>query len=450
MSNDVVVDDLAQEIYAEAISAVFGSAVDPREMVEVISKMGPDMADVHVPGSGQKRKKLHPIRAGHIVTADEERKYKRQAQVGLASNVLGLAAGGAALATAVKNPALRKPDVKNAGPVTGKIAEKTGQVIRHGKKGRKLLTPTGQKLVIAGAAGAVGLQAVNTAGDIVANRVLNREAKKEVKASVGKVLDARRSGLITSDMAVDMVAKYFPGQEAIIYGNMARMFAFGRAAKPARSVMGRWSKEGYKKVRYARQNRQASKNAQAESQKWFKDEMPSIKRDTLLAVGGGSATAGTAGGVAGKNYFDKKKLEPVGKSITWTGEISKVDSEKRQVFGWCSITAIDGEPVVDRQGDYIPLDEIEKAAYTYVVESRKGGDMHARDGENPMHVSNLVESFVVTPEKLQRMGLPDNALPHGWWVGFKVEDDKTWNLVKNGSRTGFSIHGSGKRVEKSL
>ena len=112
--------------------------------------------------------------------------------------------------------------------------------------------------------------------------------------------------------------------------------------------------------------------------------------------------------------------------------------------------SLNGEAVIDRQGDYIPLDEIEKSAYTYVLNSRKGGDMHSRDGEQPLHTSDMIESFVITPEKLEKMGLDSNALPHGWWVGFKVNDDAQWERVKKSERTGFSIHGSGKRVEKSL
>lgn len=153
-----------------------------------------------------------------------------------------------------------------------------------------------------------------------------------------------------------------------------------------------------------------------------------------------------------------KKLKPakvnnLSKSeneLTWTGEISKVDEEKRQVFGWCSLTEVDGQPVVDRQGDYIPLNEVEKSAYNYVIYSRKGGDMHKRDGDQPLHTSDLIESFVVTPEKLEKLGLERDAIPHGWWVGFKINDDKQWEDVKKGDRAHFSIHGKGQRVEKNL
>lgn len=136
--------------------------------------------------------------------------------------------------------------------------------------------------------------------------------------------------------------------------------------------------------------------------------------------------------------------------LEWQGEISKVDEDKRQVFGWCSLTQVNGEPIVDRQGDYIPLDEVEKSAYNYVISSRKGGDMHKRDGESPLHTSDMIESFVVTPEKLEKLGLDSNAVPHGWWVGFKINDEDQWQAVKKNERSYFSIHGKGRRTEKSM
>lgn len=127
------------------------------------------------------------------------------------------------------------------------------------------------------------------------------------------------------------------------------------------------------------------------------------------------------------------------------GEIKKSDSEKRQVFGWCSLSKVDGVDVIDRQGDYIPIDEMEKSAYHYVINSRKGGDMHQRVGDQPLHTSDLIESFVVTPEKLEAMGLEPDAVPHGWWVGFKVNDETQWENVKKGDRVHFSVHGKGRR-----
>jgi hypothetical protein len=133
--------------------------------------------------------------------------------------------------------------------------------------------------------------------------------------------------------------------------------------------------------------------------------------------------------------------------ITVTTEFSKTDDERRTVFGWASITEVNGEPVVDRQGDIMDIEELSKSAYEYVVSSRKGGHQHKRSetGE-PLQVSDMIESVVFTPEKIEKMGLPPST-PIGWWVGYKVRDDEIWKAVKDGEITGFSVHGKGRRVK---
>lgn len=104
-------------------------------------------------------------------TRAEKERNRNEARVGLASNLLGIAAGSAALATASRNKAFRSGSAADAGPVTRRIVSRS--------KGR--IGPRGVgRLVRAGAAGAVGLQAANLAGDLVANRVLARESQKKV------------------------------------------------------------------------------------------------------------------------------------------------------------------------------------------------------------------------------------------------------------------------------
>jgi hypothetical protein len=143
--------------------------------------------------------------------------------------------------------------------------------------------------------------------------------------------------------------------------------------------------------------------------------------------------------------YSVEKADEPDFGVTWAGEFSKMDEDKRQVFGWASVVEVNGEPVIDRQGDWITPDEIEKAAYEYVVKSRKGGHQHKRtDDGQPFHAADMIESIVFTPEKISKMGLPDD-FPVGWWVGYKVNDDETWSKVKKGDITGFSIHGKGKR-----
>lgn len=149
------------------------------------------------------------------------------------------------------------------------------------------------------------------------------------------------------------------------------------------------------------------------------------------------------------NKADSTDTDPDTMGVVWAGEFTKMDTDKRQVFGWASVVEIDGQPIVDRQGDWITPDDIEKAAYEYVLKSRKGGHQHKRDGDQPFHASDMIESFVVTPEKIEKMGLPKDT-PVGWWVGYKVHDDEAWTKVKKGEITGFSIHGRGKRVPHVL
>jgi len=127
---------------------------------------------------------------------------------------------------------------------------------------------------------------------------------------------------------------------------------------------------------------------------------------------------------------------------TLRGKIAKVDAEERLVFGWASVVAeVDGSPLVDSQGDILDLPSLESAVYGFVEDSRQAGEMHTK------RVGRLVESFMVTPEKLEKMGLAKDALPPGAWMGFRIENDEAWEKVKNGEYSMFSIGGVGERSE---
>lgn len=302
------------ETFAEVADLLFGTGGD--DLVRhVITKANPDGADL---SSSAKRKKAE----------------QTQARIGLASNVVGLAAGAAGLHDAAKNPALKAKKGSTIKPAAFKVSGKTKAL----------------------AAGAVGLQGLNLAGDAVANRVLARSAKSEPNVKGGVPTAAR----VANKKIKDEVG-------------------IGKNFKPIQKSAG--------------------------------------------------------------------KLVPIAKAAeaTWEVEFSKFDEDKHLVFGWASVVKKNGEDVVDLQGDYIHIDDVEKSAYDYVLTSRKGGHQHRRDGDAPVHVSDMVESFVITPEKIEKMGLPENT-PLGWWTGFKVHDEDTWQRVKSGELTGFSVHGRGKRT----
>jgi hypothetical protein len=115
--------------------------------------------------------------------------------------------------------------------------------------------------------------------------------------------------------------------------------------------------------------------------------------------------------------------------------------DQRLVFGWANVAvSIDGQPIIDAHQDTIDPDTLEKAAYDYVLRFRDAGQMHSGGS-----VGRLVESFMVTPEKLVAMGLAADALPVGMWVGFKIDDADVWAKVKDGTYPMFSIQGKAVR-----
>lgn len=117
---------------------------------------------------------------------------------------------------------------------------------------------------------------------------------------------------------------------------------------------------------------------------------------------------------------------------------TKTDDEKQMVFGWANIAIEkDGVQVVDAHADIIDLGDLESAAYEHVLEFRATGADHVGTVKG-----RLVESFMVTPEKLEAMGLAKDALPLGWWVGYKVDDPELFAKVKAGEYGMFSIQGT--------
>lgn len=90
-------------------------------------------------------------------------------------------------------------------------------------------------------------------------------------------------------------------------------------------------------------------------------------------------------------------------------KIIKSDDEKMLAFGWASVSMrVDGELIEDWQNDIVEPEELEKAAYDYVLLYREGGEMHERGG-----AAILIESVVFTEEKMRVMGIPAGTLPVG-------------------------------------
>lgn len=118
--------------------------------------------------------------------------------------------------------------------------------------------------------------------------------------------------------------------------------------------------------------------------------------------------------------------------------IAKTDPIKRQCFGWASVAVtVNNAAVVDGHEHVIDPEELEQAAYQFNLHHRDMDDNHTE----PV-AGTLIESLVVTAEKLAAMGLPADALPQGWWVGFQVADDAVFQKVMTGEYRMFSIAGT--------
>tara|TARA_R110000737_G_C14173221_1_gene411868 strand:- start:100 stop:501 length:402 start_codon:yes stop_codon:yes gene_type:complete len=116
------------------------------------------------------------------------------------------------------------------------------------------------------------------------------------------------------------------------------------------------------------------------------------------------------------------------------GSILKVDDEERMVYGYASVVTHKGELIVDRQGDMIEPETMEKAATEFMLGARNGLTMHK--GEP---TTTIVHSMPFTKAIQDAYGMTSDY--EGWMIAVKVHDDETWARVKSGEFTGFSIGG---------
>lgn len=121
-----------------------------------------------------------------------------------------------------------------------------------------------------------------------------------------------------------------------------------------------------------------------------------------------------------------------------SGTILKSNNEKRLVFG---AVLVPNEP--DADGDIVTAEKIEEVSYKFM---ESYGNIDIQHTLN--NVGKVVESFI-TRNDMHFDGL---YVPKGsWMMGVKVQDESTWQLVKSGKLTGFSIMGvrKSKIAEKS-
>jgi hypothetical protein len=393
------------------LTEMFGELVD---VDAVVAKMGPDPSSVHVNGLLPT-----PVRRRRKVAKKESTGRQVAEGVGLGATAIGTGYGVKELAH----------EVPKAYP--GSRGARLAMASR--RAGNDLVPPAARKLMARPRA-RVGIAAALLGGDATATVLLGHRPREVEKAMVP--LEALRAGRLKS-----MKQTFRPALASHVGAPMNQLVdSTNRAVKNAPAVV---------KAPVTPKPAVSAGQAMEQGQTARRTLAEMLGTTTgKVAVGGAAAT-----GYAVKGRRDRSSAEQAyyGKAdeVTFHGTFAKFDEDKRRAYGWASVVELNGEPVVDRQGDYIGLDDIEEAAYTYVRKSRVAGDMHRRTvDDEPFKAGELIESVVFTKDKCQAMGLP-MSLAGRWWMGVQVEDEATWQEVKKGARTGFSIHGKGLRKDVS-
>jgi hypothetical protein len=388
--------------FAALCARLYGDVVDP-DALWVVAKMSPDASAVHVPGPLRARRTGSRAYSGKAVVI-------RKAEVPLRQLIKGKLRQHRSLSSVLNggvNPSARgaaKPQSVVADPMNTKsahAARKTHDagagLVRTAGQGIKEMAGTGQgKATLAGTAGVAGVSGYNAAA--------HRKADDPY-------------------MFAPTYAKRDAGDDTRARAITAGLSAVGAAA-------------GTGGLAYAAHDAFKAKR---------RGQKLKLKTKALIPL----EVAGLGGEIMATHILhgDTKRAK-VAKSVELAGTFSKFDNDKQRAYGWASVVTVDGAPVVDRQGDFITLEDMEEAAYTYVRKSRIAGDMHRRTADDrPHQIGDVIESMVFTPEKCDAMGIP-RSVAGRWWMGVQIEDPQDWETVKKG-RTGFSIHGRGIRKDVS-
>jgi Putative phage serine protease XkdF len=385
---------------------------------------------------------------------------KKQAQEGSsvrrnverASNAVGITAGSLGLAGA-----LRDDRLKDGGKVA-RFLHATGQ-----KMPKVLGRIQNKKVQAALAAGAVGTQVANLGGDALIAGTLGKKPAKQARKSDYALAKRDVLYLVPTQVGklsgLPPITKITAGYRAAWNPGIKSGPQFKAKAKVGNihptTVKAPKPPKPTGPTASTRAGVKAQNEAQAKAAMATKQRAQGADVSQMLSTNSGKVMTGIVG--AGTLYAGSKVLPKRGGyeyapdyakrdsgDVVFKGQFVDFDDDKKQAFGWASVVKINGVPVVDKQGDYISIDDLETAAYEYVHKSRVGGDMHKRNGDAPHKVSDMIESIVFTDEKCEALNLPPEH-PRGWWVGYQIHDPDTWNLVRNKGRTGFSIHGRGIR-----
>lgn len=100
-----------------------------------------------------------------------------------------------------------------------------------------------------------------------------------------------------------------------------------------------------------------------------------------------------------------------------------------------------GKYIVDHDDQWCEPEDIEEAAYDFVLNAANGpvsGEDHDLSVEPDAF---LIESVAFTPEKLEAMGMDDDGVDLGHWLGLYVPDRAAYERIKSGEKAMLSVDG---------
>lgn len=189
--------------------------------------------------------------------------------------------------------------------------------------------------------------------------------------------------------------------------------------------------------------RSSGKKAHAKVVAAVKRKFPDIKVKKAEELRKAEIAYEKAWGRAEKNVETAKALlDRVGASFSPIAKGDQVDirvplwkdDAKQIVYG---VVLVPDQ--VDSQGDVVSKAEIEKAAHSFLVRSRKHDVQHS---DQPAQVET-VESYVA-PQDMEVGG--QKVVKGSWVMAVHVSDPDVWQKVQKRDLDGFSIGGTGERI----
>lgn len=153
---------------------------------------------------------------------------------------------------------------------------------------------------------------------------------------------------------------------------------------------------------------------------------PVVKSQILDDLGPDLAAEIGVEGVAPAPVTEQKPEPVVAKTApSQTKIVAKSNDERRMIYGWASVTTVDGESVVDLQDDEITTDALHDIAKGIVRGQRAGKFEH--DGDE---CNETLEVMVFDKSLQEALGI--DLGKEGLLVGQHVPDDAHWEKAKSG------------------